>query len=170
MTSANAFTLTTSPGNVSGAALYVSSYGGCGPADYFGGGPGVSTGAPSNPYWDNCIWGSRNISVSGNVFAMNAGTVTGCTNANRCGFQYLSAFNACVQPLLLYFGTYQTYITQASGGLGDVWSGNAYTWSGGGPGAWQFTGGTYANNGTSILSQSQWQGSPNNQDAGSTFG
>ena len=169
VTSANAFTLNTSPGDVSGAALYVSAYGGCGPADYFGAGPGVSTGTPSAPYWDNCIWGSRNVKVSGNVFSMSASTVTGCTTANKCGYQYLSAFNAGVQPLLRYFGTYQTYITHAFGGLGDVWSGNAYTWSGGGPGAWVFTTGTSGNDG-STLTQSQWQGSPNNQDAGSSFG
>ena len=97
VTSANAFTLNTSPGDVSGAALYVSAYGGRGPADYFGAGPGVSTGTPSAPYWDNCIWGSRNVKVSGNVFSMSASTVTGCTTANKCGYQYLSAFNAGIR-------------------------------------------------------------------------
>jgi hypothetical protein len=153
----------------SGAALYVSAYGGCGPADYFGAGPGVSTGTPSAPYWDNCIWGSRNVSVSGNEFSTTAATVTGCaTAANFCGFEYLSSFNAGTPTLMQYWASMQDYITLASGGLGDVFSGNAYTWSG--SGAWQFTEGDFGNNNTHTLTRSQWQGSPNGQDAGSTFG
>jgi hypothetical protein len=168
VTSANSFTLDRSPGDRTGATLLVSAYGGCGPADYFGGGPGVSTGSPSLPYWDNCIWGSRNVKVTGNTFSMNSGTVTGCTTAaNKCGVQYLSAFNAGVPSLMQYFDSYQTYITLASGGLGDVFSGNAYTWTG--TGAWQFTSGTYGNNGAT-LTWAQWQGAPNGQDAGSTSG
>ena len=38
VTSANSFTLIGLPGNESGASLMVSAYGGCGPADYYGGG------------------------------------------------------------------------------------------------------------------------------------
>lgn len=169
VTSAHAFTLNDSPGNVTGASLLVSSYGGCGPTDYFDGALGVTSGTPAALYWDNCIWGSRNVSVSGNEFSTTAATVTGCaTAANFCGFQYLSSFNAGVPDLMQFWSSMQDYITLASGGLGDAWSDNAYTWSG--AGGWQFTAGDFANNNTLTLTQAQWQGSPNGQDAGSTFG
>lgn len=165
VTSANAFTLDTSPGDVTGASLLLSAYGGCGPADYFGGRPGISTGSPSKPYWDNCIWGSRNVTVTGNVFSLDAGTVSYCTSANLCGYQALIAFNAGVPDLMQFWDSYQTYIAEASGGLGNIWSDNSYTWTGGGPGRWSFQAGLQGNS----VTRSQWQSAPYSQDAGSTF-
>jgi parallel beta-helix repeat protein len=167
--SAHSFTLNDSPGNVTGASLMVSAYGGCGPADYFGGALGTASGTPTADYWDNCNYGSRNVEVSGNELSTGSAAVTGCTTAaNLCGFEYLSSFNAGVPVLMRFWSSMQSYITLATGGLGDVFADNAYTWDG--LGGWQFTAGAFGNNNTDTLTQAQWQGSPNGQDAGSTFG
>jgi hypothetical protein len=64
-----------------------------------------------------------------------------------------------------YFDNYANVIANAAGGLGNVWSGNTYKWTGGGPGQWQFEAGLQ---GTKIT-LAQWQGAPYHQDAGSTF-
>jgi hypothetical protein len=165
VTSATAFSLSRSPGDKSGASLLLSAYGGCGPADYFGGDLGVSSGIPPGSYWDNCIWGSRNATISGNAFSLNAGTVTGCTRSAMCGFMAAVSFNAGVPELMQFFNSYQKYIADASGGLGNVWSGNAYTWVGGGPGGWRFQAGAQ---GTAVT-RAQWQASRYGQDAGSSF-
>ena len=77
---ATSFTLTRAPGNATGVRLLVSAYGGCGPADYFGGALNTASGHPAARYWDNCIWGSRNITVTGNTFSLNAASVNGCTH------------------------------------------------------------------------------------------
>jgi hypothetical protein len=165
VTSATAFTLSDSPGDESGASLLLSAYGGCGPADYFGGSLGVSSGAPADRYWDNCIWGSRNVTVSGNTFALDARAVTGCTVSAMCGVMAAISFNAGVPPLMQFFDSYQKYIANASSGLGNVWSGNVYTWTGGGPGGWRFQAGAQ---GTAV-NRTQWQASPYDQDVGSSF-
>lgn len=163
--SANAFTLSGSPGNETGASLLLSAYGGCGPADYYGGKPGVATGIPKAMYWDNCLWGSRNVTVTGNVFSIDASVVTGCEVAqNLCGYMEAAAFNAGVPKLMQFFDAYQTYIADATGGLGNVWSDNTYHWSG--SGGWQFQAGAQGN----VVSLAQWRAAPYHQDAGSTFG
>ena len=164
VTSANAFTLTGSPGNETGASLVVSAYGGCGPADYYSGGLNTQSGTPAAYYWDNCIWGSRNVTVTGNSFSTSSSTVTGCTTtANLCGYMTAIAFNAGVPLLMQFWVSYPTYAAYASGGLGNAWSGNAYTWTG--TGSWLFEAGLQGHQ----VTQSQWQSSPYGQDAGSTF-
>ncbi len=165
VTSATAFSLSRSPGDESGASLLLSAYGGCGPADYFGGRLGASSGIPPDHYWDNCIWGSRNVTISSNAFSLDAGIVTGCTKAAMCGVMAAVSFNAGVPALMQFFNSYQKYIADASGGLGNVWSGNTYTWTGGGPGGWRFQAGAQ---GTAVT-RTQWQASPYGQDAGSSF-
>ena len=165
VTSATAFTLNGSPGNVTGARVYVGAYGGCGPADYAGGGPGVTSGTPAALYWDNCIWGTRNVTVSGNSFTANGDTITGCTLANLCGLQTDVAFNAGVPLFVQFFDAYPSLTAKASGGLGDVFSRNSYTWTGGGPGSWQFSAGPQ---GTGVT-WAQWLAAPYGQDNGSTF-
>jgi Right handed beta helix region len=165
--SAKAFTLSRSPGNRTGSSLLLSAYGGCGPADYYGGQPGMSSGHPPADYWDNCIWGSRNVTVSGNRFSIDAEAVAGCdTVRNLCGYMSAVAFNAGVPALMKYWDMYVSLIAASSGGLGNVWSDNIYQWSGGGPGGWQFQAGTQGNQ----VTRAQWQGSRNGQDAGSSFG
>ncbi|MGA3335277.1 MAG: right-handed parallel beta-helix repeat-containing protein, partial [Terracidiphilus sp.] len=167
VSSANQFTLNQSPGNRSNARLMVAAYGGCGPADDFGGAPGVTSGNPAEYYFDNCVWGGRGVTISGNVQSANGTTITGCTTANGCGFTRAIAFLAGVPTLMQFFDDYQNVVALASGGLGNVFSNNTYTWSGGGPGAFSFVAG---NQNSSTLTQAQWQASPYGQDAGSTFG
>ena len=165
VSSANSFTLDRSPGNESGASLIVSAYGGCGPADYYGGGLGKASGSPSADYWDNCLWASKNVTVSGNTFSTDADTVTGCTTSNMCGYMMAVAFNAGVPALMQYWDSYKDHIADASGGVGNVWSGNTYTWTGGGPGSWQFQAGAQGN----TVTWTQWRASPYGQDANSNF-
>jgi len=74
-----------------------------------------------------------------------------------------AAFNAGVPKLMQFFDAYQTYIADATGGLGNVWSDNAYQWSG--SGGWQFEAGAQGN----LVSLAQWRAAPYHQDAGSTF-
>ena len=163
VSSAHSFTLSDSPGNESGASLMLSDYGGCGPADYIGGGPGISSGSPPEPYWDNCELGSRNVNVSGNTFSIDANVVKGCTAANECGYQQAEVFNAGVPNLMHFWDSYSNLIGRASGGLNVVWSNNTYNWSG--PGGWRFSVGNQGNQTT----QAQWTSPPYNQDSGSTF-
>jgi hypothetical protein len=164
VSSAHSFTLSGSPGNRTGATLLLSAYGGCGPADYFGGKPGVASGSPKARYWDNCVWGSRNVTVTGNLFSINASAVTGCEVArNECGYMMAAAFNAGVPKLMQFFYAYQRYIAGATGGFGNVWSDNTYQWSG--SGGWQFEAGAQGN----VISPGRWRGAPYHQDAGSTF-
>lgn len=160
VTSPNSFTLSGSPGNRSGASLMISSYGGCGAADYFGGAPGVRTGNPAALYWDNCIWGSRNIIVSGNTFTMDPSAITGCSySVNRCGAMSAFVVNAGVPLLMQFWDSYLNLIAKAQGGLGNVWSGNVYSTQR----AWHFI------TGPGSVSQAQWIAPPYSQDAGSNF-
>jgi parallel beta-helix repeat protein len=163
--SANQFTLDRSPGNASGRSLLLSAYGGCGPADYYGGGLNVKSGQPSSYYWDNCIWGSRNVTVRGNEFKTDTAAIAGCeTKASMCGYMEAAAFNAGVPELMHFFFPFSTYIAKASGGLGNLWSGNTYAWAGSGTG-WQFMAGIQGN----VVSSPDWQKAPYGQDAGSVF-
>jgi hypothetical protein len=166
VTSARAFTLSRPPASEARAPLLLSAYGGCGPADYYGGGPARPSGKPPAYYWDNCIWGARNITISGNSFSMHASAVTGCAETqNLCGYMTAVAFNAGVPPLMRFWGSYPGHIAAASGGLGNVWSDNAYQWSGEAPGGWQFQAGMQGDQ----ITQAQWQAPPYRQDSGSSF-
>jgi hypothetical protein len=164
VTSAHTFTLSRAPGNKSGATLLLSAYGGCGPADYYKSGHNVASGQPRAFYWDNCIWGSRNVTVKGNSFAVDATKVLGCKSTqNMCGFMENAAFVAGEPTLMRFWDSYPDYIARATMGLGNVWSGNTYSWSG--PGNWQFWA---AAQGT-VVTRNQWQAAPYGQDKGSTF-
>lgn len=169
VTSATRFTLNDSRGKASRVTLLVSQYGGCAPADYVGGGPGVASGKPSAHYWDHCIWGARNITVSHNTLGMDASKVTGCTNsANLCGYIVAMAYRAGAPTLSQYWQTgYVNGIALANGArsLGNIWSGNSYHWTGGGSGGWTFMAGDQG----TVISRSTWQAA-DGQDAGSTFG
>jgi hypothetical protein len=162
-TSAHAFTLSSPAASASGAALLLAAYGGCGPADYYGGAPGRTSGRPAADYWDNCIWGSRNVDVSGNTFVLQSGEITGCTSHNMCGYMMAAAFNAGVPRLMTFFDTYPNLIADSRAGLGNVWSDNAYYWTG--PGQWQFWAGSQGNQ----VSEHAWTTAPYRQDAGSSF-
>jgi hypothetical protein len=163
--SPHAFTLDRSPGNATSVHLLLSAYGGCGPADYFGGDLRERTGKPAADYWDNCIWGARNVTVTANTFIMQADQVTGCTTANGCGYMENVAFLAGVPKLVQYFDQYSAYTADATRGLDNVWTDNSYYWTGGGPGRWEFEAGTQGNG----VSLAQWQRAPYGQDDGSTY-
>jgi parallel beta-helix repeat protein len=172
VTDAHSFTLNSSVAGAtsettSNASLLMSAYGGCGPADYWNSGPNIASGVPSANYWDNCLWGSHDVTVSGNTLSLQANTVTGCTIANMCGFEGNVAFVAGVPDLMHYWGNYPTLIANASGGLNNVFSSNTYYWQAGTgtPSGWQFWAG---NQGTQV-SQAQWVAAPYTQDAGSSF-
>jgi hypothetical protein len=146
--------------------LLLSAYGGCGPADYYGGGPGALSGKPQANYWDNCLWGARNVTVKDNTFSIDASIVLGCTiTKNLCGYMENASFNPGEVRLLQYWDSYQNYIAKASGGLGNVWSHNTYKWTGGGSGGWQFWASVQGNH----VTRGQWQAAPYGQDAGSVF-
>lgn len=165
VSSANAFTISTSQGNLNGLSLLLSDYGGCGPADYYGGGLGMASGSPRADYWDNCLWASRNVTVKGNTFSMNAATMHGCEVAqNLCGYMEDAAFNAGVPSLMGFWQPYTGYIARAARGLGNVWSQNKYLWLGNSTG-WQFWAGQQGN----LVSRVQWQAAPYRQDTDSTF-
>ena len=162
---ANSFTLDRSPGNEVGTSLLLSAYSGCGPADYYGGGLNMASGKPRANYWDNCIWGSRNVTVQDDLFSLDVAAVRGCSNAkNLCGYMELAAFNAGVPRLMQFFDSYETYIAQASGGLGNVWSQNTYAWSGSISG-WRFQAASQGNS----VSFDDWRAAPYGQDADSVF-
>jgi Right handed beta helix region len=163
--SADKFTLDQSPGNASGRSLLLSAYGGCGPADYYGGGLNLKSGQPASYYWDNCIWGSQNITVKDNRFKTDASAIKGCgTKATMCGYMENAAFNAGIPKLMQFFFPYSAYIAKASGGLSNVWADNTYEWAGNGAG-WQFMAGIQGN----VVSSAGWQKAPYQQDAGSVF-
>jgi parallel beta-helix repeat protein len=162
--SAQTFALDRPVGALARRDLLLSAYGGCGPADYAGGGPGRTSGRPAARYWDNCLWGSRNVIVSGNVFSLRADHVADCRAATRCGYMQAVAFNAGVPPLVRYFQGYPKLIANAVGGLGNVWSANTYVWQG--SGKWLFEAGDQGH----VVSRGEWQAAPHRQDAGSAFG
>lgn len=165
VTSAEEFTIDKSQKKASGLSLLLSAYGGCGPADYYGGDLNVKSGQPAADYWNNCIWGSQSVTVKGNVFKLDAASVQGCaTAANLCGYLEDAAFNPGIPTLMQFFFPYQTYIAAATGGLGNVWSDNTYDWTGKGPG-WQFEAGSQGN----VVSRYEWQQQPYQQDTASTF-
>ena len=166
--SPHAFTLTAPPPEGvynSGDPLLLQQGGGCSFPDYAGATkPGQVTGNPAARYWDHCLWGSRNITISGNDFVINAAQVSGCTNANGCGWNQQTVFNPGVVNLdRLWFGMISG-IKSADGGLGIVWSGNKYQWQG--PGGWSFHSGLQGS--ADDMTRAAWlsQG----QDSGSTFG
>ena len=105
-TSPHAFTLDRSPGNAAGVRLLLSAYGGCGPADYFGGDLGKKTGRPAAYYWDNCIWGARNVRVTANTFIMQADQCGRLHHHQPLRVYGNVAFLAGVPKLVRYFDQY----------------------------------------------------------------
>ena len=165
VTSDRQFTLNDSPGNESGASLVISKRGGCGPADYYGAGsPGQTSGSPPARYWDNCLYGAKNYTIKGNQFYLDASTVTPCTGSNGCGGMAAIAFRPGIPVLMRYWWQYTNLIADSTSALNNVWSGNSYTWEGGGPGGWDFVAGDQGH----VVSRSDWQRTYH-QDSGSTF-
>jgi hypothetical protein len=164
--SANAFTISASLTAQTGLSLLLSAYGGCGPADYYGGSLGVASGTPAADYWDNCLWASRNVIVKGNTFSIDAAKVTGCeVLRNLCGVMFNAAFDPGIPALMQFWSSDTKYIAKAKGGLGNVWSKNTYEWPSAKAQGWRFWAGQQG----VAVSRAQWQGSRYGQDAGSVF-
>ena len=175
--SANSCTLAhPATGNTTGDYIVASEQGGCGYADLIGSTEGTTSGSPAANYWDNCLWGTRNVTVSDNTFSMASNSVTGCTTAAMCGDVSVidsgSGFPASIFDIYDGNGQYfENNAPNAQSPLNNVFSDNTYTWTGtAGPGAWQFQAvhqnpASYPSGGN--VSQSTWT-STYHQDAGST--
>jgi hypothetical protein len=169
---ANSFALTEpATASSSGAHVDLSTPGGCslydlsssaGPVQV----PGTTSGHTAADYWDNCIWGSRNVLVAGNTFTMASDVVAGCTAQNMCGDMQMVAFAPGTDPWWDVWGPYfKDHIAVATSPLNNVWSDNTYTWYGsGGSGSWQFEAGDQGVR----LSEATWTSNAYKQDAGST--
>jgi len=131
--------------------------GGCGWGDLAGSSTASNSGTPANDYYDNCRWKTQNVAVSDNVFNVTPSDITGCESNNGCGFN----------GVFSEYGTYPTWspyqgetIEQAiTFDQNNVFSDNTYN------GPWQFM----AHDQSGVLTAAEWQASPYNQDAGSTF-
>jgi hypothetical protein len=168
--SANSCTLAVAAtGSTTTDNVTLSTAGGCGLYDLFGTtGPGNS-GTPSAAYWQNCIWGTQNFTISGNTFSTASASVTGCTSGALCGVMAAISYTPDIPSywLNIYASYFVTNIAEAGSALGNVWSNNAYTWSGtGGSSAWQFEAGPQGSSGN--VTHAVWQGTTYAQDAGST--
>ena len=166
--SPNKFTLAAPPPSGSytaGDPLLLQKGGGCGFPDFADAtGPGQVTGSPAAEYWDHCLWGSRNITISGNLFSINASQISRCTNANGCGWMQQTVFNPGVVNLDRPWFSMVSRIESAAGGLGIVWSDNRYLWQG--VGGWSFHIGIQGT--AADISQATWLSE--GQDSDSTFG
>ena len=174
-------TLTTpATGSTTGDYIQVSPTGGCGMADL----AGTTQG---NAYWDNCLFGTFNVTVSSNTFSMASNSVTGCTSSDYCGevdlINYASNFPSsvfdiyngsaysCTVGTNTFNGYYACNMMLASSPLNNVFSDNTYSFTGSGgtgSGSWQFRAGP--NNGHTI-SHAVWDGTSSGdlrQDAGSS--
>ena len=129
--------------------------------------PGGGTSAGQNffpyieraPYYSDCRWKAQNVQVSGNLFDYLPGNIQpslgiGCTYAHGCGFNGLFSNYGITPPYLGYLVPQAITYTQ-----NDLFSGNTYC------GPWEYE----------VYDQGQqenfatWQGSPYDQDPGSTL-
>ncbi len=172
VTSPNDITLTTAAtGSGSGLEIDTGTPGGCGLYDLLGSTPGSVTGSPPAKYYDNCIIaGAESVTVSGNQFNLDSSTVTGCTAAVLCGVMATISYT----PGMGDYDQWNPYAstsyspvmgTQVSESDHNVWSNNAYSWTG--PLAWGFE--VVCQGASGAVSEAAWQSSPYNQDGGSTF-
>jgi hypothetical protein len=112
----------------------------------------------NQPYYSDCRWKTQNVTVHNNTFDFNPAHIgLKCTTANSCGFQ----------GIFSNYGTYPSWspymgfvISEAiTFQQNNVFSNNNYT------GEWHFM----AHDQSVILDAAQWQATPYDQDAGSTF-
>jgi hypothetical protein len=172
VTSPNHITLTTAAtGSGSGLEIDTGTPGGCGMYDLLGASPGSVTGSPAAKYYDNCIIaGAQGVAVSGNQFNLDSSTVTGCTAAVLCGVMATISYTPGMgdyDQWNPYGSTSYSPVmgTQLSESDHNVWTDNAYIWSG--SAAWSFE--VICQGGSGAVSQAAWQGAPYDQDSGSIF-
>lgn len=109
----------------------------------------------TTPYIDDCRWKTQNVQVSGNLFDFSPSDIgADCTTGNFCGFNGVFSAYGSISP---FVGTaVENHITFSQG---NAFSGNTYC------GPWHFDALAQGN----VYSFATWQGSPYNQDAGSTM-
>ncbi len=109
------------------------------------------------PYYSDCRWKTQNVSVSDNLFKLDAARIRGCTPSAGCG----------LQGLFSTWGTYPKWspykgpvIERAiTFNQNDVFANNAYV------GPWAFV----AHDQSRVLTFPQWRRAPYRQDRGSTY-
>ena len=165
------------PATVSGTnqVIDISAPGGCGLYDLYNSTQGAITGNPPADYFDNCIWGSRNVLVSGNVMSLDSNVVPGCTTGSGCGINETIAFADGLPSGTTWWGFYDSYFPGhtaiASSPLNNVWKDNKYVFTGTGgdaegncsAGQWCFVAGDQGN----TVTHATWT-STYGQDSGST--
>lgn len=109
------------------------------------------------PYKSDCRWKTQNVSVHNNVFSMNKSAITNCTTTASCGFQGIFANSGSFPSWSPYMGdVIQTAVTFNQN---NHFSSNTYI------GDWSFRPKTESLSTIFAI----WQGSPYNQDVGSTY-
>jgi hypothetical protein len=120
-----------------------------------------STKLATQPYINDCRWKTQNVSVHDNSFNLTAANVPNCTAANDCGNTALVSQpggcpDAC-SPGDPYLGDF--VMDNITFHQNNHFSKNTYA------GPWRFE----IHQQNTHISFSGWQGSPYNQDAGSTL-
>ena len=114
------------------------------------------------PYINDCRWKTQNVLVTHNVFSLNASEVAGCTMAVGCGSNGIFSEYATTQAGYTaanypYPGTMVEY--NITFNQNNVFADNTYI------GPWDFMALAQGD----LITASQWQAAPYNQDAGSSF-
>ncbi len=169
--SASSCTLATVPSGrlPSGTEVWLSTPGGCGLYDLYGTASPGTSGSPPAAYWSNCIWGSFNTQVSGNVESLDSSVVYCPIGNYGCGVNGIIDFPAGIATVWQFYedgnarGSLRRDIAQGSGrySLGNLWSSNIYSFTGsGGYGGWYFAGGDQSagvSSGRAAGSYQQWR-------------
>lgn len=109
------------------------------------------------PYRSDCRWKTQNVTVHDNVFSMDRSVIPNCMTTASCGFQGIFANNGSFPSWSPYMGSgTQTAITFNQN---NHFSSNTYT------GDWRFR----PKNESLTTIFAIWQGTPYNQDVGSTY-
>ena len=109
----------------------------------------------TEPYISDCRWKTQNVTVTDNLFDFDPGYIgSSCTTDNWCGFNGLFSEFGTIPP---FHGTAVEYDVTFS--QGNQFTGNTYC------GPWQFDALSQGN----VYTWAQWQGSPYDQDTGSTL-
>jgi hypothetical protein len=151
--------------SASGDIVMLSAKGGCGYADLVGSSAGALSGDPPGAYWDNCLWATRNVSVSGNQFRAAPPSTEGCVRAEAlCNVMAIIDANQGFPAAQfdIYNGNnryFSVHAPVATSPLHNVFAANTYT------GAWQFE--TVFQGLQGNTSHTEWT-KADGQDAGST--
>ncbi len=171
--SATSCTLAGTPSGTlpAGTTVYLSTPGGCSLYDFYGATSPGNSGSPAADYWDNCIWASRNVQVSGNSLSLDSNLVYCPQDGNAsyaldgnlgCGVNGLFSGGGGINLLWDIYNPFMpNNIAKASGGMGNVWTANTYSFTGnGGYGGWVFIAGSQGSvdpSTTAASTQTAWE-------------